>query len=80
MAGHGYHLQSLFYTLALHRFLRERLAGYDYDTHIGGHLYLYVRGMEGPDALQDDGQAYGVYSDRWPKAVVTALDAALEGA
>ncbi len=77
MARHGYHLQALFYTLALHRFLQERLAGYDYDRHIGGHLYLYLRGMEGPDALQDDGQAFGVYTDLWPKAVVLALDAAL---
>ena len=57
--------------------LQERLAGYDYDRHIGGHLYLYLRGMEGPDALQDDGQAFGVYTDLWPKAVVLALDAAL---
>jgi exodeoxyribonuclease V beta subunit len=79
MARHGYHLQALFYTLALHRFLRERLAGYSYDAHIGGHLYLYLRGMEGPDALQPDGEAFGVYTDRWPKEVVLALDAALAG-
>ncbi len=77
MGRHGYHLQALFYTLALHRYLRERLVGYAYDVHIGGHLYLYLRGMEGPDALQDNGQAFGVYTDRWPKEVVLALDAAL---
>ncbi len=80
MAGHGYHLQALFYTLALHRFLRERLAGYAYDTHVGGHLYLYLRGMEGPEAIQQSGEAYGVYTDRWPSDVVLALDAALAAA
>ena len=77
MARHGYHLQALFYTLALHRFLRGRLAGYDYERHIGGHLYLYLRGMEGAHARQDSGEAFGIYSDRWPRDVVLALDAAL---
>ncbi len=77
MAKHGYHLQALFYTLALHRFLRERLKNYAYGEHIGGHLYLYLRGMEGAEALQPSGEAYGVYTDRWPEDVVLALDAAL---
>ncbi|MDN7940070.1 hypothetical protein QZM76_17570, partial [Burkholderia multivorans] len=39
------HLQALLYTVALHRYLRTRLAGYDYDRHIAGYLYLFVRGV-----------------------------------
>lgn len=79
MAKSGYHLQALIYTVALHRFLRVRLRDYDYNRHIGGHLYLFLRGMTGPGARLADGQSLGVYQDRWPEAVVTALDRALDG-
>ena len=79
MAGHGYHLQALIYTVALHRLLADRLgANYDYDRHFGGHLYLFVRGMVGPQGRDSRGQVQGVYADRWPRAVVEALDRALD--
>ena len=42
-------LQSLLYAVALHRFLRWRQPGYDPETHLGGVLYLFLRGMCGPD-------------------------------
>ena len=32
----GYPLQYLLYTVAVHRYLRHRLAGYDYDRDFGG--------------------------------------------
>jgi exodeoxyribonuclease V beta subunit len=80
MAHHGYHLQALLYTVALHRLLKQRLADYDYQTHIGGHLYLFLRGMEGEAAPRDQGMSLGVYFDRWPASVVLGLDAALCGA
>ena len=80
MAHHGYYLQALLYTVALHRTLRQRLPGYRYDTHIGGHLYLFLRGMAGPEAPRDGGLALGVHSDRWPASVVLGLDSALCGA
>jgi exodeoxyribonuclease V beta subunit len=78
----GYLLQSLFYTVALHRHLRVRLAGYDYETHFGGSLYLFVRGMVGPQTPRctKSGCALGVHALRWPRDVVVALDAALSPA
>ena len=42
-----YPLQALFYLVALHRYLRWRLAGYDPATHLDGARYLFVRGMVG---------------------------------
>ncbi|UOY03698.1 UvrD-helicase domain-containing protein [Blastococcus sp. PRF04-17] len=42
-----YVLQALLYCVALHRYLRWRLPGYDPDRHIGPVLYLFVRGMAG---------------------------------
>lgn len=46
MIEHHYHLQALIYLLALHRFLKIRIANYNYETHIGGALYWYLRGMQ----------------------------------
>jgi hypothetical protein len=34
------------YTVALHRFLRARKPGYDYEKHFGGAYYLFLRGIE----------------------------------
>ena len=47
MGDSEYDLQSLIYTLALHRWLRFRLgAAYDFDTHLGGVRYLFCRGLD----------------------------------
>ena len=43
-----YGLQALLYTVALHRYLRWRLPGYDPERHLAGVLYLFLRGMAGP--------------------------------
>lgn len=51
MQAHQYDLQYAIYALALHRFLKLRVEGYDFDTHFGGVYYLYLRGMTG--RLQD---------------------------
>ena len=42
---HRYDVQYLIYTVVLHRYLKLRLKDYDYDRHMGGVLYLFVRGM-----------------------------------
>ena len=73
MTHHHYVLQYAIYTLALHRMLRQRLRGYDYDAHVGGSLYLFVRGMR-PEL----GPSSGVYSDRLSRAFVDALDRLFE--
>ena len=75
MREHGYHLQYLLYLAALDRHLRLRLSGYDYDRHMGGAFYLFVRGMR--PALPGN----GVFSRRPSRAVIDALNACLgEGA
>ena len=78
MAGHRYVLQYHLYLIALHRYLRWRLGpSYDYDTHIGGAYYLFLRGMLGPDAEGwEADRARGVYFDRPPRGVIEGLDAA----
>ena len=45
---HRYDFQYQLYTLALHRLLRSRLGDdYDYETHVGGVFYTFLRGMQG---------------------------------
>ncbi|MEX3855418.1 exodeoxyribonuclease V subunit beta [Paraburkholderia sp. BR10923] len=77
MASHAYHLQALLYTVALHRYLKTRVRDYAYDTHIGGYLYLFVRGVR-PDWRDVDGAA-GVHRRRAPFELVALLDAAMIG-
>ena len=74
MRENGYHLQYLLYLTALHRLLRLRLPDYDYDRHIGGAFYLFLRGMR-PNA-----PGGGVFRDRPSRACIEALDACLSGA
>jgi exodeoxyribonuclease V beta subunit len=74
-----YPLQALLYGAVLHRYLRWRLRGYDPDTHLGGALYLFVRGMAGPDTPDADGSPDGVFSWRTPSSLVLALSDLLDG-
>jgi len=79
--GHSdYPLQALLYTVVLHRYLRWRLPGYDPAEHLGGVLYLYLRGMCGPDTPRVDGQPCGVFSWRPPVGLVEELSDLLDGA
>lgn len=75
MAQHHYVLQYHLYLVALDRHLRTRLAGYDYERHVGGALYLFLRGMH-PDL----GARAGVFFDKPSAARLRALDRALGGA
>ncbi|MEP6559942.1 MAG: UvrD-helicase domain-containing protein [Nakamurella sp.] len=79
MAGSDYPLQAMLYSVALHRFLRWRQPGYDPATHIGGVLYLFVRGMSGPATPVVDGQPCGVFGWQPPVALVTGLSDLLDG-
>ncbi|WP_144143026.1 exodeoxyribonuclease V subunit beta [Paraburkholderia sp. BCC1884] len=77
MASHAYHLQALLYTVALHRYLKTRVRDYSYDTHIGGYLYLFVRGVR-PHWRDGDVPA-GVHMRRPAFELVALLDAAMIG-
>ena len=70
----GYTLQSLIYLVALHRYLATRLSGYEYESHVGGSFYLFVRGID-PAAGMDR----GVHFDRPSAACLHALDACFRG-
>ncbi|PRY39337.1 exodeoxyribonuclease V beta subunit [Geodermatophilus tzadiensis] len=73
IAAH-YPLQALLYQVALHRFLRWRQPDYVPAEHLGGVLYLFLRGMCG-SALGSapEGDVPGVWSWRPPASVVVEL-------
>jgi len=73
MQDSHYGLQALLYTVALHRYLRWRLADYDPDRHLAGVLYLFVRGMSGADTRMVDGEPCGVFTWQPSGALVGAL-------
>ena len=66
-----YDLQYVLYLLALHRLLKARLPDYDYDQHIGGAVYLFLRGVNAPGA--------GAFTDKPPRALIEQLDAMFDG-
>ncbi|MCU5788782.1 PD-(D/E)XK nuclease family protein, partial [Alloalcanivorax marinus] len=62
-----YEVQYALYLLALHRLLRARLGdGYRPDRHLGGAVYVFLRGLAGPDA--------GAVFERPPTELIEALD------
>jgi exodeoxyribonuclease V beta subunit len=77
MAEHGYHLQYLLYTVALQRYLRRRLPGYTYDSHFGGVLYLFVRGVR-PGWQGAEGEPAGVFFHRPAQEAIERLDALID--
>lgn len=45
MNENNYHLQYLIYTVAVKKYLENRLPGFDYNTQFGGVIYCFVRGV-----------------------------------
>jgi exodeoxyribonuclease V beta subunit len=73
-----YGLQAILYVVALHRYLRWRLPDYSPRANLAGVLYLFVRGMIGPDTPLVDGAPCGVFSWQPPAALVEALSDVLD--
>ncbi|MCZ2720085.1 exodeoxyribonuclease V subunit beta [Marinomonas sp. 15G1-11] len=72
VADHRYDLQYQLYTLALHRYLKTRIDDYDYDMHVGGVMYLFLRGMDGKSQQ-------GIYRTKLLKEHVLEMDALFTG-
>jgi exodeoxyribonuclease V beta subunit len=77
MEEHDYPLQSLLYSVALHRYLRWRMPGYRPDAHLGGIAYLFLRGMTGHGGV--GGRPAGVFEWAVPPALVVELSELLDG-
>ncbi|NOV28309.1 exodeoxyribonuclease V subunit beta [Methylomonas sp. ZR1] len=73
MLSKRYDLQYSLYLLALHRLLKVRLGTqYDYEKHIGGGLYLFLRGSQSPSG--------GRLLTKPPRELIEGLDALFSAA
>jgi exodeoxyribonuclease V beta subunit len=67
----GYDLQYHIYTVALDKYLRARLANYDYEKHFGGVRYIFLRG------LAPEKPELGIFYDCPSAGKIAALSALL---
>lgn len=75
MSDAGYWLQAALYMVALHRYLKVRLPDYQPQQHLGGAVYLYLRGMQANTA--SNSEHYGVLHWQPDVQLVMDLDAVL---
>jgi len=73
MTESNYHLQYLVYTLAVKKYCQLRVPVFDYDTHFGGVIYLFVRGVR-----KDKEQ--GIFAYKPPRELIDSLDSMLSKA
>lgn len=80
MSMASYWLQASLYLVALHRYLKNNLAAYQPEQHLGAANYLYLRGMTGKQSMEmefnplkhDVKKCYGVKS--WQPDLQLILD------
>ncbi len=70
MLSHRYEVQYTLYILAVHRLLKSRLKDYNYEQHMGGAIYFYLRGI--------DQEGQGVYANKPPSELIHQLDEAFK--
>jgi exodeoxyribonuclease V beta subunit len=63
---HRYEVQYTLYILALHRLLKARLKDYQYEQHVGGAIYLFLRGI--------NQESKGLYFNKPSFELINALD------
>jgi len=81
VAVRDYDLQYLIYLVALRRWLKLRHGeAYDDAQHIGGAVYLFLRGIDPQEDGNTDASRRGVHVDPVPPALLSALDALFDGA
>lgn len=69
MRDNNYHLQYHIYTVAVYRYLTDRLGdSFDYDRDFGGVYYLFIRGIR-------KGEKNGVFYHKPEKALIEQLSA-----
>jgi exodeoxyribonuclease V beta subunit len=73
MTRNFYNLQLSIYTVALHRYLQQRLPGYDYEKNFGGAFYIFLRGID-PRKPRN-----GIFFARPPRKFVQELNEVFHG-
>ncbi len=67
-----YRFQALLYTVAIDRYLRQRLPNYQRGKHLGETIYLFVRAA---GIAPDIAPSAGIWTHRFDDALIDAVDA-----
>ncbi len=67
MTENNYHLQYIVYTIAVKRFLENRIKDFDYNKHFGGVYYLFLRGLR-------EYKNTGVYYNKSEKELIDKIE------
>ena len=67
MDEHHYRFQALLYTVAVDRYLRQRMPRYRRDTDLGEAIYLFVRATGMASGL-------GIWAHRFDDALIAAVE------
>jgi exodeoxyribonuclease V beta subunit len=73
MQASGYRFQALLYSLAVHRYLRQRVPAYDPQQQLGDCWYLFLRAVGLAPAA-------GVWRNRLAPSLLDAVDTVFAGA
>jgi len=79
MRVHAYPLQASLYTLAVHRWLRRTLRGYDYERSFGGVFYVFLRGAGLEPPADRGAPECGVHASRPSARAIEGLDRLFAG-
>jgi len=71
-----YRFQALLYTVAVDRYLRQRVPGYRRGEHLGEAIYLFVRAV---GIALDVAPEAGIWTHRFDEALLDAVDRVLAG-
>jgi len=77
MIKHNYPLQSHLYLLALHRLLKWRIKNYQPHKHLGGYIYLFLKGLPDHELFQKFNSqdiSPGVFISKAPLNRINYLD------
>jgi exodeoxyribonuclease V beta subunit len=70
----NYDLQYHIYTVALYKFLKQRLPEFEYNQHFGGVLYLFLRGIDSEQT------GSGVFFDKPKEEIIKRIATLMEDA
>jgi exodeoxyribonuclease V beta subunit len=65
--ANSYDLQYYIYSVALCRFLKQRIADFDYDKHFGGGFWVFLRGCR-------IGESTGIFHQKPEREIFESFD------
>lgn len=71
IAEHRYDLQYVIYLVALHKLVKNRIANYSYEEHIGGAIYYFLRGV--------NAKSSGIFYVKPPFSLIQRVDNIMRG-